>query len=367
MDTNEQDISYDFLDTFQVPWFDVNNAKKGVVLSFRHELTWNIAKLPGSDSPNASTDSLNWQVAQYMKHVLAGICQNTFIRLGNPNWVYWMLKEMRMVSSSVETDKELDFLCVDLSGEFWVERLKNFAMRFHYCLPTAETPLSQRLELLHRFFFRYCTNEGRNLDAETAAEDMSRREIVQSWLEANTTVDVVLFLPALCAMNYQGGVANAMSELGCELDCLFDEKIANASGFFVLSIKDTIKDSMDYNSSKQHLEGMAGILGEVEKSLRKVLMKHHSLDMYNRLNKCEKMLMTAPAIEPADAVHAIAQQMLGTSLGFFPENNYAMFKELIGRMGEITLAKITRGQGSREEARINLIRNALLKAANGVE
>ena len=367
MGTNEHDISYDFLDTLQVPWFDVGNAAKDVVLSFRHSLTWEISKLPGSDSPNASTSSLNWQVAQYMKHVLGVVCRNTFIKLGNPNWVYWMLREMRMVSNSVETDKELDFLCVDLSGEFWVERLKSFSMRLHYCLPTEDTPMSPRIELLHRFFFRYCTVDGRGLDADFAVEEIARHEIVQTWLEANTTVDVVLFLPAVCAMSYQGGVANAVSELGCELDCLFDEKMVNASGFFVLSIKNTIKDSMDYNNSKQHLASVARILGEVEMRLRKVLMKHHSLDMFNRMSKCEKMLMNSNVIEPGDAISAIATQMLGTLLGFFPENNFAMFKMLIGKMGEITLAKLTGGQGSREEARINLIRNVLLKSANGVE
>ena len=75
--------------------------------------------------------------------------------------------------------------------------------------------------------------------------------------------------------------------------------------------------------------------------------------------------MTAPAIEPSDAIRAIATQMLGTSLGFFPENNYAMFKGLIGKMGEMTLVKLTSGHGSREAARISLIRGVLLNSADG--
>ena len=368
MSTNEQEINYDFLDSFQVPWFDVDNVSKGVVLSFRHSLTWDISKLPGSDSPNASNTSFNWQIAQYLQHVMVGICRKTFIRLGNPNWVYWMLNEMRMITDSVETNKNLDFLCLDLSGEFWVERLKSFAMRFHYCQPDIDTPISERQELLLRFFFRYCTPEGRKVAEGANADEESKREVLRRWREANTNVDAVLFLPAVCAMNLQGGVANAVSELGGNLECLFKEKMESASGFFVLSAKRKKKDGdegLDYDGTKKLLAHLAEILDVVEKRLRKVLMKHHSLEMFIRMSRCERMLMSVPAIEPSDAIRAIATQMLGTLLGFFPENNYDMFKGLISKMGEMTLVKLTAGHGSREAARINLMRNALLNTANG--
>jgi hypothetical protein len=55
--------------------------------------------------------------------------------------------------------------------------------------------------------------------------------------------------------------------------------------------------------------------------------------------------------------------MLGTSLGFFPENDFAMFRDLLCRIGEMSIARLTKGQGRREEARIRLVRDALLTAA----
>ena len=368
MNTNEQEINYDFLDSLQVPWFDLENAAKGVLLSYRHALTWDISQLPGSDSPNASTSSLNWQVEQYMTHLMAGYCRNTFIGRGNPNWVYWMLNEKRITSDLVELNKDKDFLCLELSGEYWVERLKDYTMRLQYCLPTIDSPISQRLELLHRFFFRYCTVEGRKFAEDTTVDDEQKRELLRKWRNENTTVDAVLFLPAVCAMNHQCKVANAVSELGGALECLFKEKIDGASGFFVLSVKRSSKNSdvlNDCQGARSKIAKIAGILDQVEKGLRKVLKKHYSLEMFMRLSKCEKLLMGAPAIEPSDAIRALAMQMLGMSLGYFPENDYAMFKELIGNMGEMTLAKLTRGQGSREAARINLIRKILLNSANG--
>ena len=368
MDTNGQEINYDFLDSLQVPWFDLGNASKGAVLSYRHLLTWDISKLPGCDSPNASTSSLNWQVEHYLTHLLAGVCREAFIGLGNPNWVYWMLNELRMTSDSVEVNKDKDFLCLALSGEFWVERLKNYTMRLHYCLPGIDSPFSPRLEMVHRLFFRYCTFDGRRYAGDATMDDAEKREILLRWRKENTTVDAVVFLPAVCAMSYQGKVANAVAELGGSLECLFNEKPEMASGFFVLSYRKNARRGEESPASRREtmpLDKMAGILDQVEKGLRRVLMKHYSLEIFTRMSKCEKMLMRVPAIEPGDAIRALSTQMLGMSLGIFPENNYAMFKELIGKMGEMTLAKLTRGQGSREAARINLIRHVLMKSVEG--
>ncbi|MBQ7651933.1 MAG: hypothetical protein IJS15_13295, partial [Victivallales bacterium] len=195
-----------------------------------------------------------------------------------------------------------------------------------------------------------------------------KRELLRKWRNENTSVDAVVFLPAVCAMNHQLKIANAVSQLGGSLECLFKEEMNRASGFFVLSVKERTRkdvDTSDLENAKLVLSKIAGILDHVEKGLRRVLMKHYSLEMFMRMSKCERMLMNARAIEPGDAIRAIATQMLGMSLGFFPENNYAMFKLLVGKMGELTLAKLTRGQGSREAARISLIRKALLTPASG--
>ena len=356
------DSDYDFMDSLQVPWFIAESASKTAILSYRHHLTWDISHVDGVDAPNSSSESLNMHNMQYLKTILSVVCNNMVVKCNNPLWLYWNLNELRMTSDSVETNRELDFLCIDTAGEFWVERLKNHTMTMHYCLPNQNTPLSRRIGVLHNFFFRYCTQDGAKIaTTKTTSDNDFWHDIVQQWHDVYTTVDAVVFLPATCVLGYQLSVANAVADMGGTLECLFKEDLQASTGFFVISIKG--QDLKEYQKRMELMVRMAERVSQTEMRLRNVLLKHHSLEMYNRLVESENRLMNDDAMEFSESIRAISQQMLGTSLGFFPENNFEMFKDLLGRMGEVSLARMSRGIGNRNMFRIRLIRDALLKAA----
>ena len=358
---NEQDKGYEFLDALQLPWFDVENAANGAVLSYRHSLKWDISKMHGCVEPNASADSFNSNLTQYMKHILPYIGGNVAVVRINPTWLYWLLNEMRMSSGDVETRQEQDFICLDLRGEFWVERLKENRMGLFYCLPGMDSALSSRLAFMHRLLFRFCTNDGGAI-AESASEaDPLWSRSLQEWHDRNTDVEAILFLPAVCVLGHFASVANAVDEMGGQLEGLYKDIVGEPCGFSVLSLKDS--PNGDYGEKSSLVSRIAKRVEAAELRLRKVLLKHHSLELYSRMEKCERTLMGATEISVKDAIRATTWQMLGTSLGFFPENDFAMFRKLLCRIGEMSIARLTNGQGRREEARIRLMRDALLKAA----
>ena len=105
---NEQDNGYEFLDALQLPWFDVENAANGAVLSYRHALTWDISGMRGCEEPNSSADSFNWNLTQYMKHILSYIGGNVAVTRSNPKWLYWTLNELRMTVGDTETRQEYE-------------------------------------------------------------------------------------------------------------------------------------------------------------------------------------------------------------------------------------------------------------------
>ncbi len=358
---NEQDNGYEFLDALQLPWFDVENAANGAVLSYRHALTWDVSEMRGCEEPNSSADSFNSTLTQYMKHILPYIGGNVAVVRSNPTWLYWTLNELRMSCRDIETRQEYDFVSLDLRGEFWVERLKENRMGLFYCLPSMDSALSSRLAFMHRLLFRFCTNDGGSIAEGASEADSLWSRSLQEWHDGNTDVEAILFLPAICVLGHFASVSNAVDEMGGRLVSLFKDVVDEPCGFFVLSLKGNAKG--DYGGKSSLVSRIAKRLESAEMRLRKVMLKHHSLELYSRMEKCERTLMEATELSAKDAIRAVTWQMLGTSLGFFPENDFAMFRDLLCRIGEMSIARLTKGQGRREEARIRLVRDALLTAA----